>query len=203
MSITIYHVSGTRSMRVIWLCYELDIPCKVETIDFAKKFRASPGWRAKSPTGKVPAMDDGALTMFESGAMVQYLLDRYGKGQLQPESGTPAGALYLQWCWFAEATFARPLGDIAQHTLVREEKDRIQAVVADGQQRSRTCLEAIEAAVQDSHYLLGRFTAADIMMGYSLMLAEKFGLITEDLPATEAYFARLKDRQGYQYAVSV
>jgi len=203
MNITIYHVNGTRSMRVIWLCHELDIPCQVEVIDFSKQYRASPNWRAKSPTGKVPAMDDGELTIFESGAMVQYLLDRYGNGLLQPEPGSPAGAYYQQWCWFAEATFARPLGDIAQHTLVRPEQERIPAVVADSRERAGVCLEAVEAVMSHQDYLLGDFTAADIMMGYSLMLAEKFALINEDLPATNAYFARLKSRQGYQHAMSV
>jgi glutathione S-transferase len=203
MSITIYHVNGTRSMRVIWLCHELDIPCQVEVIDFGKQYRASPSWRAKSPTGKVPAMDDGEFTIFESGAMVQYLLDRYGNGLLQPKPGTSAGAFYQQWCWFAEATFARPLGDIAQHMLIRPEKERIPEVVEDGRQRAGVCLEAVEAVVLHQDYLLDSFSAADIMMGYSLMLAERFGVLNEDFPAATAYFTRLKARAGYQYAMSV
>ena len=66
----IYHVQGTRSVRVIWLCEELEVPYDIETIDFSPAFRQSPEWRAKSPTGKVPAMDDQGFTMFESGAML-------------------------------------------------------------------------------------------------------------------------------------
>ena len=60
-------------------------------------------------------MLDGDLTMFESGAMVQYILDRYGDGRLQPTPGTPEHALYLQWSWFAEATFSRPIGEMVNH----------------------------------------------------------------------------------------
>lgn len=62
--------------------------------------------------------DDG-FWMFESGAMLQYRLDAYGKGQLRPAAGTQAAAMFQQWRWFTEATFARSLDDIAQHTVVR------------------------------------------------------------------------------------
>ena len=62
--LTIYHAAGTRSMRVIWLCHELDLPLTIETVPFTAEFRASDEWRAKSPSGKVPAMeDDGLVTV--------------------------------------------------------------------------------------------------------------------------------------------
>ena len=72
----IYHVRGTRSVRPIWLCYELDLPIEVAPIDFSPAYRNSPEWRAISPAGKVPAMTDGGMTMFESGAMIDYIRSR-------------------------------------------------------------------------------------------------------------------------------
>src|SRR5262245_47441927 len=115
----IYHAPGTRSIRVIWLCEEIPVPYRIVPVDFSPAYRASPEWRPLNPVGKVPVMRDGEFTMFESGAMVQYLLERYADGRLRPPPGTRDSAMYLQWSWFAEATFARPLGDIAQHTVVR------------------------------------------------------------------------------------
>eukprot|EP01052_Picozoa_sp_SAG31_P037621 SAG31_NODE_4888_length_2884_cov_1.624776_4_plen_140_part_00 len=103
----IFHVPGTRSVRPIWLCKELDLPFDPIVIPFDKSFRFSEEWLKINPVGKVPAMQDGELTMFESGAMVQYLVDKYGAGRLQPETGTLRHAEYLQWAWFAEATMAR------------------------------------------------------------------------------------------------
>ena len=100
--IKIYHVAGTRGLRAIWTCEELSIPYEVEVVNFDPEYRASPEWRSINPVGKVPAMSDGDLVMFESGAMVQYLVDRYGNGKLQPEIGTADHALYLQWSWFAD-----------------------------------------------------------------------------------------------------
>jgi glutathione S-transferase len=202
MPLTIYHVAGTRSMRVIWLCLELDIPLEVEVIDFSPEYRNTAAWRALSPTGKVPVLRDGEFTMFESGAMVQYLLDAYGDGRLQPRPGTRAAALFQQWSWFAEATLARPLGDIAQHSVIRPEAERIAGVVEDAKVRALTALGAVEKGLENRSYLMGEtFSAADINMGYSLMLAERFGLLTEDLPRTRTYFSRLKERAFYQEAI--
>ena len=83
----------TRSVRVVWLCKELQLPHEVKTISFSPEYRNSAEWRKLNPVGKVPAMTDGDFTMFESGAMVQYLLDRYGDGRLEPKRATQAHAL--------------------------------------------------------------------------------------------------------------
>ena len=199
----IYHVQGTRSVRVICLCEELEIPYDVENIDFSATFRQSPEWRAKSPTGKVPAMDDQNFTMFESGAMLQYVLDRHGNGRLLPTPGTPESAMYLQWCWFAEATFARPLGDIAHHTVMKPEAERIPAVVDDARVRALSCLDAVNDALGKTDYLVGdAFSAADIMMGYTLMLADRFSVLENHHPHARDYFERLCARHGYQVAAS-
>lgn len=201
--ITIYHVPNTRSIRVIWLCEELGLPSEIVPIDFSPAYRASPEWRRLNPVGKVPAMRDGDFSMFESGAMVEYLLERYGQGRLRPAPGTHDSARYLQWSWFAEATFARPLGDIAQHTFIKPEAQRIAAVVEDATARTVTCLDAVEAAVPGGRFLLDdTFTAADIMMGYPVFLARRFKVLTRDhYPNVNAYLDRLEQRPGYRKAM--
>ena len=204
MALTLYHVAGSRSLRVIWLCLELDLPLTIETIDFSPKFRNSAGWRTLSPTGKVPVLRDDGFTMFESGAMLQYLLDAYGAGRLQPRAGTQAAAWFQQWSWFAEATCARPLGENAQHTVVRPEVLRIPAVVDDARQRASICLQALEVGMGAGPYLLGNaFTAADVNMGYSLVLAERFGLIEPGLNRVVSYFDALKTRPHFVKALTL
>ncbi len=201
--ITIYHVPRTRSVRAIWLCEELGIPYEVELVPFTPEYRNSPEWRAISPTGKVPAMRDGDLVMFESGAMVDVILERYGNGRLQPEPGSVASALCRQWCWFAEATLARPLGDVVHHTRLKPEAERIPAVVVDATARARTCLDALEDLLADRDYLLGEsFTVADIMMGYSLLLGESVDVLDDTYPAVQRYYARLQERPAWVAATS-
>ncbi|MCY4013622.1 MAG: glutathione S-transferase family protein [Gammaproteobacteria bacterium] len=198
---TIFHVKGTRGARAIWLCEELGLPYRVEVIDFSPAYRTSAEWRSKSPTGKVPVMVHGDLTMFESGAMVDFLLERYGEGRLAPEPGTSASALCRQWSWFAEATFARPLGEIVNHNRVAPEGGLVDFVIEDCKDRARICIAAIEEALAESSYLVGdAFTYADIMTGYSLLLASNFGVLTDDYPRTLAYYNRLSERPGFQVA---
>ncbi len=196
--IKIYHVKGTRGIRPIWLCEELDVPYEVEVIDFSAVFRNSAEWRNLSPTGKVPVMTEGEITMFESGAMVDYVLERHANGRLAPPPGSPDSALCRQWCWFAEATFARPLGEIANHRYVAPNGETVEFVIDDCKARARLCIDAIEGVVNDSDYLVGNsFSAADIMTGYSLLLASNFGVLTDDHPHTKTYFDRLDARPGF------
>lgn len=195
----IYHSARTRGFRVIWLCEELALPYEIVPVDMAPAYRASPEWRKMNPVGKVPVMRDGELAMFESGAMVQYILDRYAKRRLQPTPGTNEHALYLQWSWFAEATFARPLGEIVNHRREFANAE-VPAVVAEMQSRVRSCAQAVDRALTDKTFLLGdEFSAADIMTGYVLRSYPR--LMPDSLPETlSRYWDRLTARPGYQAA---
>lgn len=196
----IYHAPNTRGLRVIWLCEELALPYQVTMVDFSPKYRATPEWRSLNPTGKVPVMTDGDIKMFESGAMMDYILERYGNGRLRPGNDYEQLAEYLQWHWFAEATLARPLGEIVNHSREFPGAARLPAVVEEMANRAAVCLQAVAAHVQDKQYLLGdKFSAADISMGYSIMLAE---MLTPDrMPAgLQNYWQRLKARPTYSAA---
>ena len=195
----IYHVPGTRSFRVIWTCEELGIPYKVVPVDFSAEYRASPEWRKLNPVGKVPVMEEGGFTMFESGAMVQQLLDQHGEGRLEPVRGTSEYGRYLQWSWFAEATFARPLGEIVNHRRAFPGKT-IPVVIEEMQGRAHLCAEALDGVLANGPYLLGpSFSAADIMMGYTLRIHQL--LVEDPLPKNvAAYWTRLADRKAFRAA---
>ncbi len=151
----IYHAPRTRGFRVIWLCEELSLSYSIVRVDMAPAYRSSPEWRRMNPVGKVPVMRDGDLAMFESGAMVQYLLDRYAKGRLQPPAGTPEHGLYLQWSWFAEATFARPLGEIVNHRREFAGAE-VPAAIAEMQARALSCARAVDHGRPGQVLLAGR-----------------------------------------------
>jgi len=196
----LYHVPNTRSVRVAWLCEELGVDCERIAVDFSPEYRSTAEWRALSPMGKVPVLTDGELTIFESGAMVEHILDRHGDGRLRPEAGTDARAIYRQWCWFAEATLTRFLGEIISHARAFGD-DRIEAVLEELKGRSRAALDAVDAALQSRPYLCGdEFTAADIMMGYSLLLASLIGLMDGSRPALDDYWQRLSSREAFKRA---
>jgi len=186
--LTVYHVPGTRSVRPIWLCYELDLPVKVEQIDFSSEYRNSKEWRAISPAGKVPALIDDDLVMFESGAMIDYILERYGGGRLHPQSGTSQSAHYRQWCWFAEATLIRPLG---LYRVLRAKSEKIENLVVEAKDKFEACLAVVEDTLADRPYLLGpEFTAADIWMDLRRIELQVF---TDNEPGR-----RLYERCGFE-----
>ena len=198
MVLKIYHVPGTRAIRVVWLCEELELPYERVPVDFSPEYRASAEWRRLNPVGKVPAMTDGDLILFESGAMVEYILDRYGEGRLRPTPGSAAHAHYLQWSWFAEATFARPLGEIVNHRRVFGDESNAR-VLEEMRERSRICIQAIDDALDGQDYLVdGGFSAADIMMGYSIFLAHWVKAMDEgEFANVAAYYARLRTRPAF------
>lgn len=198
--LNIYHAPRTRGFRAIWLCEELGTPYQIVPVDMASPYRKGPEYRKLNPLGKVPALVDGDLTMFESGAIVQYVLDRYGEGRLQPTPGTAQHAMYLQWSWYAEATFSRPLGEIVNHK--REFADQPLPVVIDEMKsRARVCAEALDAALAGKTWILGdTYCAADIMLG--LTLRSYLRLMEEDLPGKVApYWERLTQRPAYQRSI--
>ena len=117
--------------------------------------------------------------------------------------GTPEHAKYLQWSWFAEATFARPLGEIVNHFREFPGEETKEDVVEEMRNRARLSLDAITQSVVSVDYILGdHFSAADIMLGYTIMLCEKY--LKEQLPEKiRPYWERLETRPGYRVAMDI
>ena len=199
--IKLYHAPKTRSVRVLWLLEELGLPYDLVTMPFTQETLKSPGFLRVNPCGRLPAIEDGDVAMFESGAIVEYVLERYGEGRLAPPPGTAPRARYLQWLHFGEATLLPPLGDIAQHTLFRPAAERIPAVAEDGRRRTAATLDVLEQALAGTPYLCGEaFTAADIMVGYGVALTRLLGVLDARHPQVAGYLGRLEARPAMQKA---
>ena len=197
--IKLYHAPLTRSSRILWLLEELAIPYQIEAVTFTTPVKP---FSQQTPFGKLPVIEDGDQTMFESGAILEYLIERYGKGRLGPAPGSPLRGAFLQWVHFAEATAFPPLAEIAQHTLFKPEAERLPAVVADARVRAAEVLNLLEKTLAGKDYLLGaEFSGADVMMGYTLQLAKWFGVLTDQHANTSKYFSRLEARAGFQKAL--
>jgi glutathione S-transferase len=141
--------------------------------------------------------------MFESGAIVEYLLECYGEGRLGPRAGEPRRGEFLQWVHFAEATLMPPLIEILRHTVLKPEAERIPAVVDDAKTRAAVTLAVVERALADRDYLLGAdFSAADIMMTYGVQWADMLGLLA-DSPNLRGYLQRLASRPALRKAMGV
>ncbi len=196
----LYHAPLTRSVRIYWLLEELGVPYELETVAFTPP--TTPFTQA-TPTGKFPALQDGDVTIFESGAILEYVIERYGKGRLAPAPGTPLRGPYLQWVHFAEATAFPPLGELAFQMLFKPEAERIPAVAEDARKRALVMLGVLDKALAGKDYLLGReFSGADVMMGYTLQVAKLLGVLGDQFPNVTKYMARLMERPAFQKALA-
>ena len=190
--IKIFHANGTRSIIIIWLCEELNIDYRVELIPFTLEFRKSKKWRNLNPVGKVPVIKDGNLTIFESGAILQYLQNKFGNNKLQPSKDSEEYGLFLQWCWFSESTFLRPISEIVNHKRVFNMSSR--AIL---------CLQALNNNLEGKEYIVGNsFTSADIMLGYTLNSLSKH-ISFEKYQNAFKYWQFLKKREGFIKAFKI
>jgi glutathione S-transferase len=193
--LTLYHAPMARSARIYWLLEELGIPYELRRIEFVPPDRP---FSQPTPTGKLPTLEDGSLVLFESGAILEYVLERYGGGRLMPPSGSPLRGRFLQWVHFAESAFTG-LGNMAWHRIQRRDADQIPKAMDDYRQWALASLDVLERALEGGPYLLGEdLSGADIQMGYTVQVAEWFGLVGADHPRVAAYLERLAARPAFK-----
>jgi glutathione S-transferase len=199
--IKLYFAPRTRSIRILWLLEELGLPYELVRAEFKPPSRNF--FVQETPTGKFPTIEDGDVVMFESGAIVEYLLERYGRGRLAPPPGSRERAPFLQWLHFAESTAFPPLGILVWLTLYRPDAGAHATLIDDTRARAAAGLDVVERQLARTPYLVGDdFTAADIMMGFTLVAARLLGPLDDRYPALNAYLARLESRPAFQKAIA-
>src|SRR5262249_46731094 len=204
--IKLYHAPRTRSVRIHWLLEELGIPYTLETVDFVPP---STPFAQRTPFGKFPAIEDGDVKMFESGAILEYILERYGKGRLAPPPGPPAAPRgtggrppCLRGVPCAEAPASPPMGNMAWHMMFRQDADQLPGAMADYRGWALAALDVLERGLAGRDYLLGgELSGADIMMGYTVIVAKWLGLVDERHANVAGYLARLQERPALRATV--
>ena len=114
----VHHAPNTRSVRAIWLLEELEIPYEIASYKLGDPSMRSPEYLKVHPMGRVPALEDGEVKIFESGAIVEYLISRYGAGKLRPAVDKNEFPTYLQWLHYAEGMIMPPVNIIVVETIL-------------------------------------------------------------------------------------
>jgi glutathione S-transferase len=199
--ITLYHCAGARSFRPLWTLEELHLPYDLKMLPFPPRALAKE-YLGLNPLGTIPLLLDGDARMTESAAIAQYLVTRYGPTPLAVGVEEPDYGAFLNWLHFGEATLTFPQTLVLRYTELEPEERRNPQVVADYAKWFFGRLRGVEAAVADREMLCaGRFTAADISVGYALLLAQQIGLSKDFGPAVAAYWQRLQARDGFRRAI--
>ena len=196
----IHHAPNSRSIRALWLFNELDLPYELEIYPLGDKSMRTPEYLKVHPLGRVPALEDGDLTIFESGAIVQYVLDRYGNGTMVPNSASPDYPTYLQWLHYAEGMIMPQINIIVVETIFLPEERRNQTNVDRATKLLTRMLTAVDMHLQDREFLAGEFSGADIMTGHACIVSGRLGADISDKPNVAAYIDRLEARPALQKA---
>tara|TARA_Y100000588_G_C14226430_1_gene913361 strand:+ start:1608 stop:2216 length:609 start_codon:yes stop_codon:yes gene_type:complete len=196
----IHHAPNSRSTRALWLFNELDIPYEIEIYPLGDKSMRTPEYLKIHPLGRVPALEDGDVTIFESGAIVQYVLSKYGDGKMLPEAGSSDYPTYLQWLHYAEGMIMPQVNIIVVETLFLPEERRNQTNVDRAMKLLTRMLTAVDLHMKDREFLAGEFSGADIMTGHACIVSGRLGADISDKPSVKAYIDRLEARPALQKA---
>lgn len=194
----LYFAPKTRAVRIAWLLEELGLD--YELIPFAlgqKEMREAPFLKIH-PNGRVPVLVDDDVTLFESGAIVEYLLTRHGNGRMRPEIGSTHYPMYLQWLHYCEGMFMPPINSIVVETIILPPERRNEVNVKRAQKLLGQMLNTVEVHMDGREFLAGAFSGADIMLGHDIAGIDRFGGYLDDLPNLRAYADHLNSREALQ-----
>jgi glutathione S-transferase len=201
--ITVYHLGVSQSERIVWLCEELAVPYTLQRYDRDPATRMAPAeYKALHPMGVAPVIRDGELVMAESGAIAEYIMQKYADGRLSVGPHQKNFADYLFWFHFANGTLMpSEMGALIAASLKLEARDPIMAML---NKRSELAYSMIEKRLGEAAYFAGdEFTAADVMMLFPLTTMRAFVARTLDsVPHLRAYLKRIGERPAYRRAMA-
>jgi glutathione S-transferase len=200
--ITLYHCEAARSFRPLWMLEEMGLTYELKMQPFPPRVFAKE-YLAINPLGTIPYLIDGETRMTESSGICHYLGITYGPTPLMVDANDPDFGAFLNWMYFSDATLTFPQTLVLRYAQLEPEERRNPQVAGDYAKWFLGRLRAVEAATANTEALCaGRFTAADIVIGYALRLAESIGLARDFGPNVAAYWARLQLRDGFKRALA-
>ena len=199
----VHFVAGTRAGRVVWLLEELGLEYEVNIMPFTKEGLKSPQHRARHALGRVPVLEDGDISIFESGAIIDYVLERHKNGGLKPSSDAPEFPFYLQWYHYCEGMVMPPMNQIVVQTILLPPDRRDETVLNQAKNLLTKSLAPVNENLADKDYLIGDFSAADIMLGHSCFMANRLGCVNDEMINIKDYVARIADRSAFQKAITM
>ena len=212
--VVVHHLNNSRSQRVLWMLEELGVPYEIRRYQRdPKTMLAPPALQQVHPLGKSPVITDGALTLAESGAILEYLVDRYGHGRFAPPPGSPERVRYSYWMHYAEGSLMPPLllklvfdqvGKARMPFIFKPvargigDKVRSSFVLPQIQRH----LDYLEGELQAGGWFAGSdFSAADVQMSFPLEAAQARGGLDARRPKLMEFLGRIHARPAYQRAV--
>ena len=199
----VHFVAGTRAGRIVWLLEELGLEYEVNIMPFTKEGLKSAEHRSRHALGRVPVLEDGDISIFESGAIIDYVLERHKNGGLKPSPDAPEFPFYLQWYHYCEGMVMPPMNQIVVQTILLPPDRRDETVLNQAKNLLTKSLAPVNENLADKDYLIGDFSGADLMLGHSCFMANRLGCINDEMQNIKDYVARINARPAFQKAITL
>ncbi|MBL6894208.1 MAG: glutathione S-transferase family protein [Porticoccaceae bacterium] len=199
----VHFVAGTRAGRVVWLLEELGLKYEINIMPFTKEGLKSSEHRARHALGRVPVLEDGDITIFESGAIIDYIIERHKNGGLKPGSETQEFPSYLQWFHYCEGMVMPPMNQIVVQKFLLPPDRRDANVLRQAENLLTKALVPVNEALEGKDYLIGNFSAADVMLGHACFMANRNGCVSGEMHNMHRYISNIESRGAFKKAIEM
>ena len=200
--LTLHFSSNSRAQRVLWLLEELKLEYNLNKIKFHPSELKSDEHRKRHPLGRVPVLEDEEITIYESGAIVEYLIARHSNGELKPEVSDPAFPNYLQWFHYCEGMIMPPMNTIVVHTLILPEERRNEEVLRQAKNLLTKALLPVNQLLEKNKFLIDKFSGVDFMLGHSLYMSNNLKCVPDEMINIKNYLNLISEREAFQKAIN-
>ena len=199
----VHFAPNSRAGRIIWLLEELELPYEVNKMAFHPKDLKTEEHRKRHPLGRIPVLDDGDIRIYESGAIVEYVIERHKNGGLKPHINSDEFPQYLQWFHYCEGMVMPPINTIVVQTILLPEERRDETVLKQAKNLLTKSLIPVDENLENKKYLIGGFSGADIMLGHACYMSNMMGCVTDSMVSLKDYVNRISERPSFKTAIEM
>jgi glutathione S-transferase len=199
----LHFAPNSRAGRIVWLLEELELPYDINKMAFSQEDLKSEEHRARHPLGRVPVLDDGDVQIYESGAIVEYVLERHKNGGMKPSVDSELYPQYLQWFHYCEGMVMPPVNTIVVQTVLLPPDRRDETALKQAQKLLGKALQPVNESLVEKDYLIGDFSGADIMLGHACFMSNRLGCVPDEMEHLKGYVGRVEARPAFQTAITM
>lgn len=199
----LYFAPKSRAVRIAWLLEELGLEYELEYFKVGDKILRSAEYKKIHPMGRIPVLEDDKVKIYESGAILQYILAKYDNGSLAFTHEDPEFSEYLQWLHYAEGSIMQQVNTLVVETILLPPEKKNEVNVARALKLIKIALSNVNTRLSDREYLAGKFSGADIMTGHACYGAMNAGADISEFMHIQDYLERLLSRPAFKKAISL